>query len=155
MPNQRFPPYFAEVRPFFIENSSYFATPISLYYTDNIEKPQYGARLTGKLGSWAMGILGVDDRSPRRESCSSDDPEYNTRADFYVGRLNRDTGSLSNVGFIYADREYLDSFNRAGGGGLPPAAQKSLDHHRSGRDFGDEECQRRHARANRSARRWR
>ena len=50
IPNQRFPPFFAEVRPFFIENSSYFMTPINLYYTDNIVKPQYGARLTGKLG---------------------------------------------------------------------------------------------------------
>jgi len=66
VPNQRFPPYFAEVRPFFIENSSYFMTPVNLYYTDNIVKPQYGARLTGKLGRWAMGALGVDDRSPRR-----------------------------------------------------------------------------------------
>ena len=29
--------------------------------------------------------------------------------------MNRDIGTLSNVGIIYADREYLDSFNRAGG----------------------------------------
>ena len=50
---QRFPPYFAEVRPFFIENSSYFMTPVNLYYTNNIVQPQYGARLTGKLGRWA------------------------------------------------------------------------------------------------------
>ena len=113
-PNQRFPPFFPEVRPFFIENSSYFMTPINLYYTDNIALPQFGARLTGKLGPWAMGILGVDDRNPGQDVPESD-PEYNTRAHFYVGRLNRDVGSLSNVGLIYADREYLNSFNRAGG----------------------------------------
>lgn len=113
-PNQRFPPYFAEVRPFFIENSSYFMTPISLYYTNNVQTPQYGARLTGKLGPWAMGVLGVDDRSPG-QAVPDDDPEYNTRAHFYLGRVNRDVGSLSDVGLIYADREYLDSFNRAGG----------------------------------------
>ncbi|HEX4066747.1 MAG TPA: DUF5916 domain-containing protein [Acidobacteriaceae bacterium] len=113
-PNQRFPPYFPEVRPFFIENSSYFMTPISLYYTDNIVTPQLGARLTGKLGPWALGVLGVDDRSPG-QAVPADDPEANTRAHFYVGRVNRDIGSLSNVGLIYADREYLDSFNRAGG----------------------------------------
>lgn len=113
-PNQRFPPYFPEVRPFFIENSSYFMTPISLYYTDNIVSPQYGARLTGKLGPWALGVLGVDDRSPG-QAVPAGDTEANTRAHFYVGRLNRDIGSLSNVGLIYADREYQDSFNRAGG----------------------------------------
>jgi hypothetical protein len=114
IPNQRFPPYFAEVRPFFIENSSYFQTPVSLYYTNNIVKPQYGARLTGKLGPWALGVLGVDDRSPG-EAVPPGDPEFNTRAHFYTGRANRDLGTLSNVGIIYADREYLDSFNRAGG----------------------------------------
>jgi hypothetical protein len=113
-PNQRFPPYFAEVRPFFIENSSYFTTPVSLYYTNNIVKPQYGARLTGKLGPYALGILGVDDRSPG-EAVPPADPEAGTRAHFYEGRVNRDVGSLSNVGIIYADREYLNSFNRVGG----------------------------------------
>lgn len=113
-PNQRFPPFFPEVRPFFIENSSYFMTPINLYYTDNIVTPEMGARLTGKLGPWALGVLGVDDRSPG-QAVPSGDPEANTRAHFYVGRVNRDLGSLSDVGLIYADREYLDSYNRAGG----------------------------------------
>lgn len=113
-PNQRFPPFFPEVRPFFIENSSYFMTPINLYYTDNIVTPQYGARLTGKLGPWALGVLGVDDRSPG-QAVPSGDPELNSRAHFYLGRVDRDVGSLSNVGLIYADREYLGSFNRAGG----------------------------------------
>ncbi len=113
-PNQRFPPYFAEVRPFFIENSSYFMTPVSLYYTNNIVLPQYGARLTGKLGPWAMGVLAVDDRSPGLE-VPPGNPQYGKRAHFYVGRVNRDVGPLSNVGIIYADREYLNSFNRAGG----------------------------------------
>ena len=114
VPNQRFPPFFDEVRPFFIENSSYFMTPVNLYYTTGIVKPQYGARLTGKLGGWAMGLLGVDDRGPGQMVPSSD-RDYNSRAKVYVGRLNRDIGSLSNVGLIYADREYRDSFNRAGG----------------------------------------
>ena len=113
-PNQRFPPYFPEVRPFFIENSSYFMTPVSLYYTDNIVLPQYGARLTGKLGPWALGILGVDDRNPG-QAVPPGNPEFGTRAHFYVARVNRDIGTLSDVGLIYADREYLDSFNRAGG----------------------------------------
>ena len=114
VPNQRFPPYYAEVRPFFIENSSYFMTPINLYYTNNIETPQYGARLTGKLDRWAMGLLGVDDRSPG-QSVPPATPGFGTRARFWVGRLDRDLGSLSNAGLIYADREYQDSFNRDGG----------------------------------------
>ena len=113
-PNQRFPPYFAEVRPFFIENSSYFATPVSLYYTNNIELPQFGARLTGKLGRNAIGLLAVDDRSPG-QAVPPGNPQFNKRAYFYLARLNRDVGTLSNIGFIYADREYLGTYNRAGG----------------------------------------
>ncbi len=113
-PNQRFPAYFPEVRPFFIENSSYFMTPISLYYTDNIVLPQYGERLTGKLGPWALGVLNVDDRNPG-QLVPPGTPDFNTRAHFYMARVNRDIGPQSNVGMIYADREYLGSFNRAGG----------------------------------------
>ncbi len=113
-PNQRFPPYFPEVRPFFIENSSYFMTPISLYYTDNIVLPQFGARLTGKLGPWALGILGVDDRNPG-QAVPPGNPEFGTRAHVSIGRVNRDVGALSNVGLMYADREFLGSYNRAGG----------------------------------------
>jgi hypothetical protein len=113
-PNQRFPPYFPEVRPFFIENSSYFATPVSLYYTDNIVLPQFGARLTGKVGRNAIGLLAVDDRNPG-QAVPPGNPQFNKRAYFYVARLNRDVGTLSNVGLIYADREYLGTYNRAGG----------------------------------------
>ncbi len=113
-PNQRFPPFFPEVRPFFIENSSYFMTPFNLYYTDNIALPQYGARLTGKLGPWAVGLLGVDDRGPG-EAVVPGDPAYGSRANFWVARVNRDLGPLSNAGVIFADREYRNSFNRAGG----------------------------------------
>lgn len=113
-PNQRFPAYFPEVRPFFIENSSYFMTPVSLYYTDNIVLPKYGARLTGKLGPWALGILSVDDRSPGLLVIPG--TEYaNKSADFYLGRVNRDIGPQSDVGLIYADHEYQGSYNRAGG----------------------------------------
>ena len=113
-PNQRFPAYFPEVRPFFIENSSYFLTPFNLYYTDNIVMPQFGARLTGKLGPWALGVLAVDDRGPG-QAVPPGQFGFNTKAYDYAGRVNRDVGPQSNVGLIYVDREYLGSFNRVGG----------------------------------------
>ncbi len=45
--NQRFEVFFPEKRPFFLENSSYFDTPINLVFTRRIADPQYGLRLTG------------------------------------------------------------------------------------------------------------
>jgi hypothetical protein len=113
-PNQRFQYYFPELRPFFIENSSYFQTPLNLYYTPNIVMPQFGERLTGKVGKYALGILSVDDREPGLE-VTSDDPAYGSRTHSYVGRVNRDIGNQSNLGVIYADQEYMSSFNRNGG----------------------------------------
>lgn len=113
-PNQRFQYYFPELRPFFIENASYFQTPLNLYYTPNIVRPQFGERLTGKLGDFALGILSVDDRNPGLQ-VPQNDPGYGSRSHSYLGRINRDIGNQSNVGVIYADQEYLNSFNRAGG----------------------------------------
>ena len=113
-PNQRFQYYFPELRPFFIENSSYFQTPLNLYYTPNIVMPQFGQRLTGKVGNYAVGILSVDDRSPGLQ-VTQDDPAYGSRSHAYVGRVNRDIGNQSNLGVIFADQEYMNSFNRNGG----------------------------------------
>ncbi len=113
-PNQRFPFYFPELRPFFIENASYFLTPFSLYYTPNIVMPQFGQRLTGKVGPWAVGLLDVDDRNPGFQVPPTS-PDYGTRSHYYIGRVNRDLGTQSNIGAIFADYEYLNSYNRNGG----------------------------------------
>jgi len=113
-PNQRFQFYYPELRPFFIENSSYFETPLNLYYTPNIQMPQFGGRLTGKAGAYAVGGLLVDDRAPGRQVPESD-PAYGSRSHYYVGRVNRDLGHQSNLGVIFADQQYMNSFNRNGG----------------------------------------
>lgn len=113
-PNQRFEYYFPELRPFFIENSSYFQTPLNLYYTPNIARPQFGERLTGKVGNYALGILSADDRNPGLQ-VPEGDPAYGSRSHTYVGRVNRDIGNQSNAGVIFADQEYMNSFNRNGG----------------------------------------
>ena len=113
-PNQRFQFYYPELRPFFIENSSYFETPLNLYYTPNIVMPQFGERLTGKVGEYALGVLSVDDRSPGLDVPESD-PASGSRSHYYVGRVNRDIGNQSNLGVIFADQQYMSSFNRNGG----------------------------------------
>jgi hypothetical protein len=63
--NQRFEVYFPEKRPFFLENGNYFDTPFPLVFTRRIGDPKAGARLTGKLGRWAIGYFGIDDTAPR------------------------------------------------------------------------------------------
>jgi hypothetical protein len=112
--NQRYEVYFPEKRPFFLENASYFDTPINLLFTRRIADPQYGARLTGKLGTYAIGALLVDDQSPGKAVIASD-PDYGKRAKFAVVRINHDIGKDSSLGVIYTGRQFQGGSNFVGG----------------------------------------
>lgn len=112
--NQRFPVYFPEKRPFFLENSNYFNTNYTLLYTRNIVDPEYGARLTGKMGKVSMGFLFANDRSPG-QAVPVTDPEFGKKAQYGVGRVAYDIFNQSTVGVMYTDREFDGSFNRVGG----------------------------------------
>ena len=112
--NQRYPVYFPELRPFFLENASYFSTPMNLLYTRNIVNPEYGGRVTGKLGHTNLGLLAIDDREPG-ETVPLDDPLSQKRASAYVGRVSQDLGKGSNVGLMYTDEEFGGGWNRIGG----------------------------------------
>ena len=111
--NQRFAVFFPEKRPFFLENSNYFTSPIDLVFTRNIGHPEFGLRLTGKSGPWAVGVLASDDRAPG-EALPPTDPHAGDRATFTIARVSRDILDQSTVGAVYTDREFAGGFNRVG-----------------------------------------
>jgi hypothetical protein len=121
--DQRYPVYFPELRPFFLENASYFATPLTLLYTRNIIRPDWGLRVTGKTGRTNLGFLAIDDRQPGR-TVPVGDPLRDNKAGFYVGRISRDIGEGSNAGLIYTDQEFGGGWNRIGGADLTWRADK-------------------------------
>ncbi len=102
--NQRFEVFFPEKRPFFLENSTFFNTPINLVFTRRIIDPDYGVRLTGKVGPWAIGGLFANDKSPGK-SVPSTDPLAGAKANFGIVRISHDIGKESSIGLIYTDRE--------------------------------------------------
>ncbi len=102
--NQRFEVFFPEKRPFFLENAAFFRTPINLLFTRRIADPQFGVRLTGKIGRTAVGALLVDDQSPGR-IVAENDANAGQRGYFGVLRVSREFGDQSSVGFILTDRE--------------------------------------------------
>src|SRR5205085_2818279 len=55
--NQRFPIFFDEKRPFFLEGKDYFETIISAVHTRTIVNPQYAVKFTGKRGKETFGVL--------------------------------------------------------------------------------------------------
>ncbi len=113
--NRRFEVFFPEKRPFFLEQPSYFETPINLFFSRRIADPQFGVRLTGKKGPYAIGALAADDEAPGKTVAPSD-PVFGKRARFGIVRVSRDLGKESLVGAIYTDREFAGSTNRVGGG---------------------------------------
>lgn len=102
--NQRFEVFFPEKRPFFQEGANYFETPINMYFTRRITNPQFGLRMTGKLGPWGLGALASDDQRPGL-MVPPDDPLHDRRAYFAVGRLTRELWTQSQVGVFFSDRE--------------------------------------------------
>jgi len=112
--NQRFPVYFPELRPFFLENANYFVTPGTLVYTRNIVHPEYGIRVTGKIDHTNLGVFVTDDRQPG-QAVAPGDPLYGKRATAAVGRVSEDLGKGSSLGAIYTDEEFGHGWNRIGG----------------------------------------
>lgn len=102
--NQRFEVFFPEKRPFFLENSSFFDTPVNLVFTRRIADPGYGVRLTGKVGKWAIGSLFADDKSPG-EAVPPGDGLRGAKAYYTIARISRDINKESSIGLIYTDRE--------------------------------------------------
>jgi hypothetical protein len=112
--NQRFEVFFPEKRPFFLENTDYFTTPLNLVFTRRIAAPTFGLRLTGKSGPYSIGTLFADDRSPGLVVPDAD-PLRHTRAYFGILRARRELGKQSNIGVLYTQRTFQDSQNRVGG----------------------------------------
>lgn len=112
--NQRYPVFFPELRPFFLENANYFSTPINLIYTRNIVNPEFGIRVTGKLHNTNIGLFAIDDREPGYAS-QPGNPLYHKRATIAVGRVSQDFGKGSSLGLTYTDYEFGGGFNRIGG----------------------------------------
>ena len=112
--NQRFEVFFPEKRPFFLENSNFFTTPINLVFTRRIGHPEFGLRLTGKSGPWAVGVLASDDRAPG-EALPPSDPHSGERATFTIARVSRDILEQSTIGAIFTDREFAGGHNRVAG----------------------------------------
>ena len=111
--NQRYEVFFPERRPFFLDNASYFTTPQNLFFSRRIADPEYGMRLTGKLGRWGIGVLATDDRAPGQRLAATD-PLRGQRASNGVLSLQRDFFTDSHIRLFITDREFAGSYNRVG-----------------------------------------
>ncbi len=114
--NQRFPLFFSELRPFFVEGSEIFniQAPVTFVHTRTIVDPDYGAKLSGQVGRFSVGVLTANDRAPGKVD-NAEDPAFDRTAQTFIARARYDLYSESNIGAIITDREFLDSHSRVAG----------------------------------------
>ena len=114
--NQRFPLFFNELRPFFVEGAEIFDLPgpVTFVHTRTIVDPTWGAKLTGKAGRFAIGVLSAEDAAPGNVDDDTD-PLFGETARNFIGRVKYDVYSESHIGAIFTDRSFLDSSSRLGG----------------------------------------
>ena len=108
--NQRFPVFFSEKRPFFMEGLGLFnlaasggdGTMRTAVHTRRVIDPLAGVKLTGTAGRQTFAFLNAADESPEGDADRL----------FTIGRVMRNTGPGQFVGALVTDTEYRGSHNR-------------------------------------------
>jgi hypothetical protein len=140
--NQRFPIFFEEKRPFFLEGKEIFETLISAVHTRTIVDPDVAVKLTGKRGRNTFGLMYASDNAPgnldedkrdfiratndlsgvngelkaalagQRETILK---TLDKNATYGVLRFKRDIGREGHVGFLGTTHSFIDRYNNVGG----------------------------------------
>ncbi len=140
--NQRFPLFYPELRPFFLEGQEIFQVPgqVNLVHTRTIVDPRQGAKLTGKAGNTTVGVLVANDEAPGRIDDAAD-AAYGRSAQVAIARARYDLYAESYLGVIATDREFLDGYSRVAGvdGRFRLGRTSSVSFHAAGSQHRNEE----------------
>jgi len=118
--NQRFPLFFSEKRPFFMEGMGSFelagvggdAVMRTAVHTRRIVDPLWGVKTTGTAGRVTFGLLGAGDEAPGHEIPGEANPFLGRRQDFTIARTQLSLGRSSYVGALFTDTEFAQGHNR-------------------------------------------
>ena len=128
--NQRFPTFFSEKRPFFMEGLGLFniagtggdSTMRTAVHTRTIVDPSAGLKLTGAAGRHTFGVLSSADTSP----------DGDRQRVFTVAREVMNFGRGRYIGLLMSDTEFGKDHNRVVGGDV---AFKKGDHFQGNASF--------------------
>lgn len=109
--NQRFPIFYSEKRPFFLENIDIFGTPLSVVNTRAIVDPDAAVKLSGKVGRNSFGVIYASDAAPGNFSdeerlVAANKPFVNKNAQIGVVRYRRDVGKEDSIGFFATSYDF-------------------------------------------------
>jgi len=114
----RFELFYPEKRPFFVEGANFFKTPLNLFFSRRIglrvpdgseQRIAVGAKLTGKIGRYNLGVLEARTRDRFFFDEDSGQAQLSPGANFLVLRLQRDIFEKSSIGFITVNRDQQDN----------------------------------------------
>ncbi|MEP7148242.1 MAG: DUF5916 domain-containing protein [Acidobacteriota bacterium] len=122
--NQRFPIFFEEKRPFFLEGVDIFQSPLRIFHSRTIVDPDLATKVTGKIDKTSFGLLFALDKAPG--NYGEDDlnnPVLLPRIREFVGkssmfgifRIKHDVGKENNIGFFSTYRTFPEQKNLVGG----------------------------------------
>ena len=118
--NQRFPIFFEEKRPFFLERIDIFRTEMNVVNTRSIVDPDYAVKLTGKRGKNTFGVMLASDNAPgnyseeeRNDISLRPSIERFLDKNAYIGvlRLKRDVGKENNIGLVATSYHFIEKHN--------------------------------------------
>jgi hypothetical protein len=123
--NQRFPIFFSEKRPFFMEGAGIFTLAgqgndnslQTAVHTRRIVDPIFGAKLTGTAGRLTFGTLTALDQGPGR-NLPDGDPDTGKDRLFNIVRGQYSLGPSNYVGGLVVDSEFAGGHNRVAGADL-------------------------------------
>jgi hypothetical protein len=112
--NNRYPVYFAEKRPFFMDGVGVFAMAHNLLNTRTIVEPTYGLKFTHKNKKWSFfGLTALEEDVPGMRFYNNMESTNNTF--WNVARATYATGQSSYVGLCAISRNYSSLYNRVVG----------------------------------------
>jgi hypothetical protein len=133
--NVRFPIFFAEKRPFFLERIDIFQSGLNIVNTRAIVDPDVAVKLTGRRGRNTFGLLYASDNAPGNYSKDERQTLFNCQqtrlttpntvcgierfvdqnAEIGVLRLKRDVGRQHNLGFFATTYNFVERHNHTAG----------------------------------------
>ena len=88
--NQRFPIFFPEKRPFFLEGTDIFSTLVTAVNTRSIIDPDVAVKFSGKSGRNSFGVLAASDNGPG--NLSDSDRAFITESPSFIFGKNNPSG---------------------------------------------------------------
>lgn len=122
--NQRFPIFYPEKRPFFLEGVDIFQTLVSAVNTRTIVDPDVAAKVTGKRGRYSYGLLVASDNAPGNFTEEErTDPDIRPFIERFIDknalvgvlRVKRDVGKENSLGFLATTYNFVEQHNHVGG----------------------------------------